>query len=174
MKISRRKFLGTSAAVAGGALVVGFKLYGQDSAEGPGAAKNPFDAWIHIRPDSSAELVFAQSEMGQGRLHVAAHAAGRRGRPGLAARDDRAVGFLSRHRRQRQRDEQLPASAAGRSGGAHGNGGSGAHARGACPNPNARPARAKWCMQLQDAGLRMDNWCRRRAPCRLPIQKPSS
>jgi isoquinoline 1-oxidoreductase subunit beta len=66
VKISRRKFLGTSAAVAGGALVVGFKLYGQDSAEGPGAAKNPFDAWIHIRPDSTAELVFAQSEMGQG------------------------------------------------------------------------------------------------------------
>jgi isoquinoline 1-oxidoreductase subunit beta len=66
VKTSRRKFLGTSAAVAGGALVVGFKLYGQDSAEGPGAAKNPFDAWIHIRHDSTAELVFAQSEMGQG------------------------------------------------------------------------------------------------------------
>jgi isoquinoline 1-oxidoreductase beta subunit len=66
VRISRRKFLGTSAAVAGGALVVGFRLYGQDSAEGPGGAKNPFDAWIHIRPDSSAELVFAQSEMGQG------------------------------------------------------------------------------------------------------------
>jgi CO/xanthine dehydrogenase Mo-binding subunit len=66
VKISRRKFLGTSAAVAGGALVVGLRLYGQDSAEGPGAAKDPFDAWIHIKPDSRAELVLAQSEMGQG------------------------------------------------------------------------------------------------------------
>ncbi len=66
MKISRRKFLGTSATVAGGALVVEFKLYGQDSAAGPGAVTDPFDAWIHIRPDSSAEHVLAQSEMGQG------------------------------------------------------------------------------------------------------------
>jgi isoquinoline 1-oxidoreductase beta subunit len=27
---------------------------------------NPFDAWIHVQPDGSAELVMAQSEMGQG------------------------------------------------------------------------------------------------------------
>ena len=28
--------------------------------------EDPFDAWIHIKPDSNAELVLAQSEMGQG------------------------------------------------------------------------------------------------------------
>ncbi len=73
MKISRRAFLSTSAAATGGALVVGFSLNrrvyaaAQDSAaQGVGANENPFDAWIHIKPDSSAELVLAQSEMGQG------------------------------------------------------------------------------------------------------------
>jgi isoquinoline 1-oxidoreductase beta subunit len=68
MNISRRRFLGTSAAAAGGALVIGFNLRaaGQDTPGAPGAADNPFNAWIHINPDSSAELVLAQSEMGQG------------------------------------------------------------------------------------------------------------
>jgi isoquinoline 1-oxidoreductase beta subunit len=28
--------------------------------------EDPFDAWIHLNPDNTAELVFAQSEMGQG------------------------------------------------------------------------------------------------------------
>jgi isoquinoline 1-oxidoreductase beta subunit len=68
VKISRRDFLGTSAAVAGGAFVVGFNLRGiaQETPGAPAAADNPFNAWIHIKPDSSAELVVAQSEMGQG------------------------------------------------------------------------------------------------------------
>ena len=68
MNISRRNFLGTSAAFAGGAFVIGFRLRAaaQDTPGAAGAAKNPFDAWIHIKPDSSAELVLAQSEMGQG------------------------------------------------------------------------------------------------------------
>ena len=67
MTITRRKFIGTSAA-AGGALVIGFKLRGmaQDTPGAPGAASNPFNAWIHVKPDNSAELVLAQSEMGQG------------------------------------------------------------------------------------------------------------
>jgi len=67
MKISRRKFLGTSATIAGGTFVVGFSLRGvaQETA-GSVKALNPFDAWIHIKPDSSAELILAQSEMGQG------------------------------------------------------------------------------------------------------------
>jgi isoquinoline 1-oxidoreductase beta subunit len=48
--------------------VIGFSLrtQAQDTAGAPGAGGNPFDAWIHIKPDSSAQLVLAQSEMGQG------------------------------------------------------------------------------------------------------------
>jgi hypothetical protein len=38
----------------------------QDTAGKVESGVNPFDAWIHIKPDSSAELVLAQSEMGQG------------------------------------------------------------------------------------------------------------
>ncbi len=68
MNITRRNFLGTSAAFAGGAFVIGFHLRGaaQETPGAPGAASNPFNAWIHVKPDSSAELVLAQSEMGQG------------------------------------------------------------------------------------------------------------
>ena len=68
MKISRRGFLGTSASLAGGVLVIGFHLNAaaQDTAGKIESGANPFDAWIHINPDSSAELVLAQSEMGQG------------------------------------------------------------------------------------------------------------
>ena len=60
--------MGTSVAAAGGALVVGFSLRHRiHAAAGTAAAnENPFDAWVHIKPDSSAELVLAQSEMGQG------------------------------------------------------------------------------------------------------------
>lgn len=67
MKISRRAFFSTSAAAAGGALVVGFTLRGRfHSAHAAQAPEDPFDAWIHIRTDNNAELVVAQSEMGQG------------------------------------------------------------------------------------------------------------
>src|SRR5579863_8234120 len=68
VKITRRNFLGTSAAFAGGAFVIGFNLRGaaQDAPGAPGANANPFNAWIHIKTDSNAELVLAQSEMGQG------------------------------------------------------------------------------------------------------------
>ena len=68
MKISRRGFLGTSASLAGGVFVIGFHLnaVAQDTAGEVKSGEDPFDAWIHIKPDSSAELVLAQSEMGQG------------------------------------------------------------------------------------------------------------
>src|SRR5262249_40586549 len=68
-KISRRKFIVTgAAAVAGaGALVIGVRMRGPfHIAKSPARPENPFDAWIHINPDNSAKLVFAQSEMGQG------------------------------------------------------------------------------------------------------------
>jgi len=71
MTMSRRAFLGSAAAVAGGALVIGFSYrsrfyFGKASQPRQKPPENPFDAWIHIQPDNSADLVFAQSEMGQG------------------------------------------------------------------------------------------------------------
>jgi isoquinoline 1-oxidoreductase beta subunit len=68
VKLSRRKFLATSAALGGGAFVIGFHLQAaaQDTAGAVLSGANPFDAWIHIKADSSAELILAQSEMGQG------------------------------------------------------------------------------------------------------------
>jgi isoquinoline 1-oxidoreductase subunit beta len=75
-RVSRRVFLGAGAAATGGALVVGFTLRkrlfpglaGSTAGETAGVvtAKDPFDAWIHLQPDGSAELMLAQSEMGQG------------------------------------------------------------------------------------------------------------
>jgi isoquinoline 1-oxidoreductase beta subunit len=75
-RVSRRVFLGAGAAAAGGALVVGFTLRkrlfpgstGTASGDAAGVvtAKDPFDAWIHVQPDGSTELMLAQSEMGQG------------------------------------------------------------------------------------------------------------
>jgi isoquinoline 1-oxidoreductase beta subunit len=71
-KISRRVFLGTGAAAAGGALVIGFTVRKRwhagvaDETAGKVAVGNPFDAWVHVQPDGSADLVMAQSEMGQG------------------------------------------------------------------------------------------------------------
>jgi len=72
-KVSRRIFIGAgAAAAAGGALVIGFRLYkGRGAGQaGENAGKvqvgDPFNAWIHVQPDGSADLVLAQSEMGQG------------------------------------------------------------------------------------------------------------
>ena len=68
MKISRRGFLAASAALGSGAFVIGFHLQAaaQDTPGAVESGANPFDAWVHIKPDSSAELILAQSEMGQG------------------------------------------------------------------------------------------------------------
>jgi isoquinoline 1-oxidoreductase subunit beta len=66
VNISRRAFLGSSAA-AGGALVIGFTLRRRFHAiSGPPRGESPFDAWIHITPNNSYQLVLVQSEMGQG------------------------------------------------------------------------------------------------------------
>jgi isoquinoline 1-oxidoreductase beta subunit len=69
MKVTRRGFLATgAAAAAGGALVVGFRLEHTSKAAQHAEAppKNPFDAWIILQPDGSADLVLNKCEMGQG------------------------------------------------------------------------------------------------------------
>jgi hypothetical protein len=68
VRITRRGFLGTSATLVGGIFTIGFQLraMAQDAPGAIGSAANPSDAWIHIKPDSSAELVLTRSEMGQG------------------------------------------------------------------------------------------------------------
>jgi isoquinoline 1-oxidoreductase beta subunit len=72
-KVSRRAFIasGAAAAVGTGALVVAVRMHGpfhiaKGVAHNATPPENPFDAWIRINPDNSTELVFAQSEMGQG------------------------------------------------------------------------------------------------------------
>lgn len=66
-KVSRRAFIISGTAAAAGALIIGVKMHGpfQLATSAP-KAENPFDAWILINPDNSAQLVFAKSEMGQG------------------------------------------------------------------------------------------------------------
>ena len=64
--ISRRTFFATSAAAAGGALVVGLTLRGRFHHSSSDASQDPFDAWIHIHADGQTQLVLNKSEMGQG------------------------------------------------------------------------------------------------------------
>ena len=68
--LSRRGFLGTSAAAAGG-LVLAFNipLMGEAVAQGtPGALAPEVNAWVVVRPDDSVVIRIARSEMGQGTL----------------------------------------------------------------------------------------------------------
>ncbi|HZD49043.1 MAG TPA: molybdopterin cofactor-binding domain-containing protein [Silvibacterium sp.] len=64
--ISRRTFLATSAAAAGGALVVGLTLRGRFHHSSAEATQDPYNAWIRIHPDGQIQLVLNKSEMGQG------------------------------------------------------------------------------------------------------------
>ena len=67
MSMSRRRFITSSAAAAGGALVIGFRLHGWPEVAQNGPAKNnPFDAWIHLQPDGKTILILEKCEMGQG------------------------------------------------------------------------------------------------------------
>lgn len=71
MQITRRKFVAQSTA-AGAGMVIGFRLsppfvLAQESDKAKKKAPpNPFDAYIHIKPDGKISLVVAKSEMGQG------------------------------------------------------------------------------------------------------------
>jgi isoquinoline 1-oxidoreductase subunit beta len=71
MAISRRKFV-VRSAVAGAGLVLGLRfaeplLHSQESEKaGKKGPPNPFDAYIHVKPDGKISLIVAKSEMGQG------------------------------------------------------------------------------------------------------------
>jgi isoquinoline 1-oxidoreductase beta subunit len=71
MAISRRKFV-VQSAVAGAGLIVGLRfatpvLHSQESDKaGKKAPPNPFDAYVHVKPDGKISLIVAKSEMGQG------------------------------------------------------------------------------------------------------------
>ena len=71
MPISRRKFV-VGSTVAGVGLIVGLRfaaplLHSQESDKaGKKAPPNPFEAYIHVKPDGKISLIVAKSEMGQG------------------------------------------------------------------------------------------------------------
>jgi len=72
MAISRRQFVMGGAVAGAGALVIGVRLSGhlvRAQESDPGAKKaapNPFDAYVHVKPDGHISLIVAKSEMGQG------------------------------------------------------------------------------------------------------------
>src|ERR1035437_2558757 len=72
MAISRRQFVVGGAVAGAGSLVIGVRLSGsllraQESDRGAKkAAPNPFDAYVHVKPDGHITLIVAKSEMGQG------------------------------------------------------------------------------------------------------------
>jgi isoquinoline 1-oxidoreductase beta subunit len=67
-KVSRRRFLGSSAAAAGG-LVVGFHVPFAGTAQAQGAPAAPeINAWVVVKPDDTVVIRIARSEMGQGTL----------------------------------------------------------------------------------------------------------
>jgi isoquinoline 1-oxidoreductase beta subunit len=71
MAINRRTFV-AQATIAGAGLVIGVRLssvkaFAQENEKGPKKpVVNPFDAYIHVKPDGKISLIVAKSEMGQG------------------------------------------------------------------------------------------------------------
>lgn len=71
MTITRRNFV-ASSAVAGTGLLIGFRLgspmlHSQESEKAKKKIQpNPFDAYVHVKPDGKISLIVAKSEMGQG------------------------------------------------------------------------------------------------------------
>jgi isoquinoline 1-oxidoreductase subunit beta len=71
MTISRRKFIAGSA-VAGAGILIGVRLSGavlagQESEKAQEKKPpNPFEAYVHVKPDGNISLIVAKSEMGQG------------------------------------------------------------------------------------------------------------
>jgi len=71
MAINRRTFV-AQATIAGAGLVIGVRLssvkaFAQENEKSPKKpVVNPFDAYIHVKPDGKISLIVAKSEMGQG------------------------------------------------------------------------------------------------------------
>ena len=71
MPISRREFV-VRGSTAGAGLVIGLRLFApaavsQENERAPKKPEpNPFDAWVHVKPDGKISLIVAKSEMGQG------------------------------------------------------------------------------------------------------------
>ena len=66
-KFSRRRFLGSSAAAAGG-LVVGFHVPFAGALAAQGVSALEINAWVVVKPDDTVVIRIARSEMGQGTL----------------------------------------------------------------------------------------------------------
>jgi isoquinoline 1-oxidoreductase beta subunit len=66
-KISRRAFITTSAAAAGG-LTVGFHIPALAQPKAAATATPEINAWVLIKPDDTVVIRIARSEMGQGSL----------------------------------------------------------------------------------------------------------
>src|SRR5712675_1539083 len=67
-KLSRRKFIVGSAAVAGGGLALGLNVpFGVDAVQAQNAATE-VNIWVAIKPDDTCVVRIARSEMGQGTL----------------------------------------------------------------------------------------------------------
>ena len=64
---TRRQFLGTSVAAAGG-LIVGFRIPFPGEAMAQGTATPELNAWVVVKPDDTVVIRIARSEMGQGSL----------------------------------------------------------------------------------------------------------
>src|SRR5258707_1565058 len=68
MKLSRRKFIVGSAAVAGGGLALGLSVpFDVGAVQAQGAATE-VNIWVAIKPDDTCVIRIARSEMGQGTL----------------------------------------------------------------------------------------------------------
>jgi isoquinoline 1-oxidoreductase beta subunit len=67
-KLSRRKFIVGSAAVAGGGLALGLNVpFGVDAVQAQNTAAE-VNIWVAIKPDDTCVIRIARSEMGQGTL----------------------------------------------------------------------------------------------------------
>ncbi|HXJ89740.1 MAG TPA: molybdopterin cofactor-binding domain-containing protein [Candidatus Binatia bacterium] len=71
MTINRRQFV-VQGSIATAGLVIGVRFspstaFAQENEKGPkGKVVNPFDAYVHVKPDGKISLIVAKSEMGQG------------------------------------------------------------------------------------------------------------
>ena len=66
-RLSRRRFLATSAAAASG-FIVGFQVPIAGTAAAQGVSSPEINAWVVVKPDDTVVIRIARSEMGQGTL----------------------------------------------------------------------------------------------------------